>query len=488
MVKAINKHYFLFFLLIAIVSLVFHWDVFKLDLIGTHNMRQAQTQENILHFYRHDFNILNPRTHNTGHEGNIKRAELPVMQWVVALVYKCTGESFLVTRIMMFLIGLGSSLGMFYLLRILFNDHLTAFAGTWAFSFSPVFYYHSINPMPDNLGLCGAVWSVFFFFKFLKTTACRDAAWSAFFVSLATAAKLPYIIFLAVPGLYLFLSFFGKKTEGSRKAWKVALLFFVIMLPSLSWYAWVVPGWNNGVVAGIFDHPMLYKEFLGTVEFHLKEMFPKMLLGYTSVPFFLTGIFFAVKNKTWRHWQFKYLASAGLAVLAYWVYEFNMIGMTHEYYMMPFLPLLFLLVAYGIKHCMKFGKAVKWLGAALLLAMPFIARHEMRDKWTIEASYFVKDVFRFKDDLKKAAPDDALCIILSDPTLYVFTYLIDKRGFVVWNDYMPGPWVEDLIKRRGVTYMYSDCRKVDEDPEVKKHFEKMVMERGAVKVFKLKKY
>ena len=199
--SAIARRPFLFIALIAAVSVALHWQVFPLDLIGVHNMRQAQTQQNIQNFYRKDFNILNPRTNVMSHESEapIYRYEFPVMQWTVAAVFKFTGESILVMRIMTFLIGLGSISGMFFLLKYIFHDVLVAWAGAWAFNFSPAFYYYTTCPIPDNLALCGAICSLAFFFRFLKTSAYRDVFFSAFFLSLGTAAKLPFILFAAAP-------------------------------------------------------------------------------------------------------------------------------------------------------------------------------------------------------------------------------------------------------------------------------------------------
>jgi hypothetical protein len=480
----------LYFTIIPLVSLLLHWKVFDQDLIGLHCMRQAQTQQNIQNFYRYDANILNPRINVLSHDSDrpIYRYEFPVMQWTVGMVYHLTGESFLVTRIAMFLLGIFTLGGLFFLFRQLFDDTLTAWAGAWAFSFSPVFYFYSMNPMPDNLGLCGVTWSMAFFFRFLKRKDFGSAFFSAFFLSLGAAGKLPYIIFIAAPGLYALSAVFSKLPLRipDKKDLRFIAAYFGWLLPTFAWYAWVVPGWSNGVVQGIFDHPLSVAELLDTLKFHYEEMFPERLLGYSAVPFFLSGVFFFVKNKVWRNTLFKYLFVTMLAVIAYWIFEFNMIGKTHDYYMMPFLPLLFILAAYGCRNLWQWGHFGKAFTLIFLVVIPYVTFNQTKNYWSVEASHFVQDVFRYKEDLKKAAPAGARCIILNDPTHYVFSYLIDKPGFVFWDDHLPALWVEDLIKNYEVTHFYSDSRKVDENPEVSQYFETLVMERGAVKVFKMK--
>jgi len=486
--KTFSLRSLLLLILTAISSLILHWKVFSYDLAGNHAIRQAQTQQNIQNFYRHDSNILNPTTDLLSNQNvrEIRRFEFPVMQWSVAMVYHITGEYILVTRICMFLLGLGTLAGVYYWFQQFFKGITTAWAGTWAFSFSPVFYYYTMNPMPDNLALFGAIWSLAFFYKFLKSDKLLFVSLSAFFLSLSALAKLPYIIFLAVPGSWFIWNVLRKKFKNIRIELKFFLVYFFFLLPALLWYVWVIPTWNNGVVTGILENPITLAKVQDYLSFHFKEMFPKILLGYNSMPFLLLGLYFLVKKKVWKEVNFKWPAAMGLVVMVYWIYEFSLIEKVHDYYMMPFLPLLYLMVTYGIYQALRISKWTKLLTVALLVSMPLVTNLITKDYWSVENSYYLQDVFRYKNDLRAAAPSNSLCIIVNDPTQYLFSYLIDKPAFVFRDDHLPSLWVEDMVLNRGVTYMYSDSRKVDTNPEVSQYFEKLVMERGTVKVFKLK--
>ena len=467
-----------------------HWHVFPLELVGLHDMRQAQTQQNIRIFFREDFNILNPRVNVMSHESEtpIHRYEFPIMQWTVALVYKFTGESFMVSRIVNFLIGCFSMFGIFHLLQILWGRLDVALAGSFAFSLSPAFYFYTMAPMPDNLALCGSTWYLFFLIRYVRTSKLADIAMAAFFISLGTAAKLPYIIFLAPAGYLLFRSIVEKKFINISKEFQIGLIFLLFLLPTLLWYLWVIPTWNNGVITGIFDHSISFEETWEIIKFHFRDMFPKKLLNYTCIPFLFAALFFAVKNKVYKNQNAQILLMAGIAVLAYWVYEFNMIGMTHDYYMMPFLPLLFIILAYGFKELLGLHKITKWASFFLLIFMPFNTSLIAKNYWSIDNCGYNCDVFKYQDDLKNAAPSDAKCIIVNDYTKYTFSYLIDKKAFIFRDDFLPGDWLGNMIKRFGISYLYCSSRKVESDPEVQQHIEKLVLERGEIKVFKLKKY
>ena len=102
-----EKNIRLLFWIIPLLSMAMHWRIFSTDLVGVHLWRQSQTQLNIQNFYRHDFNILNPRVNITNLGPNtLYRYEFPIMQWSIACVHKVLGESITITRVCLFLLGL----------------------------------------------------------------------------------------------------------------------------------------------------------------------------------------------------------------------------------------------------------------------------------------------------------------------------------------------------------------------------------------------
>ena len=179
-----KKTTLLLLLLIPVVSFFMHYSIFEKELSGVHVWRQSVTEINIQNFYRHDFNILNPRTNNLegGNFGHgIDRLEFPLMQWLIACVHKLSVDKIIVSRICLFFIGLLSVWGMFNLLNNILKDNLASLLGAWAFNFAPVFYYYTMNPIPDNFALCTAIWSLSYFFKFLDYRKRNDVLFSAFF-------------------------------------------------------------------------------------------------------------------------------------------------------------------------------------------------------------------------------------------------------------------------------------------------------------------
>jgi len=119
--------------------------------------------------------------------------------------------------------------------------------------------------------------------------------------------------------------------------------------------------------------------------------------------------------------------------------------------------------------------------------LPYFAYKDVQNYWWLgTADTYWKDLYQYREDFRKAAPNNAKCIILNDESTYVFSYLIDKQGFIFNTSNLDPGWVSDMIDNKGATYMYCNNRKVDENPEISKFFESLVLQQGIIKVFKLK--
>jgi len=69
---------------------------------------------------------------------------------------------------------------------------------------------------------------------------------------------------------------------------------------------------------------------------------------------------------------------------------------------------------------------------------------------------------------------------------YVFSYQIDKMGHIFSNDHLPIGWIDDMINRFKIKYMYSDSRKIDTSAAFQPYIDSLLIQAGSIKVFKLK--
>jgi hypothetical protein len=375
--------------------------------------------------------------------------------------------------------------GIFVLFKEIFKEEKIALIGAFLFNFSPVFYYYTMNPLPDVFALSTGLLSLGYFYKFYNHRKIIHIIIAAIFISLSILAKLPYILFGVIPFVAFIQELLKRKEMDKSFVSNVLNAYGLALVPPILWYGWVISDWGTTtIVGGIINTPLTLEKFIDILGFHLTEMWPKVLIGFVSLLFFFFGVFHAIKMRRTRvYWHFVALTAI---LLAYFMFEFTLIDKVHDYYMMPFLPVFFTLVTYGFKK-MYFGNFnLKPILYFLLFLAPVNAYLVINNYWTIKRSYFDETLLSDRDKLRKLVPSTEKCIMLNDISTYVFSYLIDKQGFVFDKDNLPKEWVEDMTKNYGVKYMYSTSRKVDESTEFKAYVDSIIYEKGNVKVIKLK--
>lgn len=469
---------------IVIISFIMHYQHFSKDIISIHSWRQTQTQSTINNFYEEDMNILNPRRNDRGNGNGIFRMEFPLMQWLVAGSYCVFGKSVLVTRLFMFGIGLLSVLGMYKLLLILFKKELLALIGAWAFNFSPSFFYYTINPLPDNLALCFAIWGLVLFFKWTDSNKSTQLILCGILLSIGALCKLPFIIYFIVPAVYLLRNIF--RTQQYRNNLIQGVLVFIPLIFPLLWYITVIPKWEgNGIVNGMFDNSINFSILLDYLTHNLISTLPELLLNYGSVLFFIAGFYFLFKKKAFRNSHILLIIALSCSALAYFLFEINMIAKIHDYYLFPFYPLLFMLVGFGAYHIYRMEKkSFKIITICLLCVLPITCYIRMYERWIPESPGFNKNLLEYKSELRGIIPNDALVIIGNDVSRYISFYYIDKKGWGFDNDNLTSDKLNTMIEN-GAEFLYSDSRKVDSNELITPYLDELILQKGSIKVFRL---
>jgi len=133
-------------------------------------------------------------------------------------------------------------------------------------------------------------------------------------------------------------------------------------------------------------------------------MFPKLLLNRGAVVFFCVGIVSLVFNgRLFKNNAFE-IAFGSLFALAYLFFELNMINTVHDYYMMPFLPFLFVAVGYDIKQLLDYKILKPLVVLYVLIVIPRIAHKDAQNAWMYGIDGEFKDLFQCREEFRKAAP------------------------------------------------------------------------------------
>jgi len=472
---------------IVVISSLMHLKHFSKDLMSIHVWRQTQTQSTINNFYEEDMNIFNPRRNDRGDSDGIFRMEFPLMQWLVACQYKIFGYHLIITRIFMFLIGLLSILGIYKLLYSLFHKTILSVIGAWAFNFSPSFYYHTINPLPDNFALCCSIWGLTLFFIWYNNKKTKYLIFSALLLSIGALCKLPFIIYYIVPLVYFVTLVI--KIGFNKKVFFQSLGAFSFSVLPITWYLFVIPKWHgNVIVKGMLNNNDSIIKLLDYFQHNLISTLPELLINYGSLIFFLAGFYFLFKKKSFRNPKFILLVSLSILTLMYYLFEANAIAKIHDYYLFPFYPLLFILVAYGAYNLYTSKiKFYRYLTVFLFLLLPITCYFRMQGRWNTDSPGFNKDLLLFKTELQDAIPKDALVVAGNDESHFIFFYYINKKGWGFDNDKLTPEMLNSMIEK-GAEYLFTDSNVILNRSNIVTFLDKLILERGTIKIYSLKKF
>jgi hypothetical protein len=108
----------------------------------------------------------------------------------------------------------------------------------------------------------------------------------------------------------------------------------------------------------------------------------------------------------------------------------------------------------------------------------------MRVRWDPDSPGFNKDLLVYKEELRNAVPDDALCIVGNDPSGSILFHYIHKKGWAFERDSL-SLWKVGEIIPLGAAYLYSDTRKFEERTDVAPYLDSLILERGSIRVYRL---
>ena len=476
----VNNKWFpiIFFMLAVFISVFQHYRVFSLDVIGYHSWRQTQTQTVIDNFYKVDFNILNPRLDDMHYPDGIYRMEFPLAQWLVACLFKLFGSHLYLTRLFFYITSLISVFGIFKLILELTQNKITSLLTAWFFLFSPVIYYYSVNPLPDNLALCLGIWSIYFWIVYLKQNKNYQFTISCILLALSVAVKLPFIVFGA-----MYLSKFYNKNSTIKINFRYIVIPFLVMIPTFIWYLSVIPSWSgNGVVKGILVNDKTLLQLLGIFQFNLISTLPELLVNYATLPLFLIGFYYLFKQLKNRHIIHRSFIYIGILLVIYFFYEIHLIDRVHDYYLFPFLPLLFVIVALAIQIILvKSNSNFKYLVLLSFLICPITAYLRCNSRWNNETPGFAKEYLHYKKDLQKIIPIDAKVIVFGDDSRSIVLYHLQRKGWSLGQFGIKDKDFEDGMKR-GATFVITDCN-TETNQVFNRHVGSLLFKRNDVKLY-----
>ena len=475
---------------LPLLAVALHWQVWDMELRGMHVWRQTQTQQAIDGFGKEDFNILNPRRLERGDGDGILRLEFPLYQWTTAALGKLFGHSILLSRLMVFLLSFLAAIGMHRLVNTITESRGAAFMGAFFLMFSPLIFFYGVSVMPDMMALCASIWGLYFCIASMREFSWGKFAIAAALIGLGTLIKLPFIVFEAAFIPLLLRGFSKKHEQKPLGSLKMILVLNLGLLPAFAWYAWVMPSWGPaGIESELLFHPEEWPVLKEILIYHFWQVIPRTTTSILSLPFIVIGLFVlfrkaklgsSLKQMLWP------IAALGLGFFCFWLYALGIIGIPHDYYFLPLVPVFATVAAIGAWQ--GFKRLPKWalsILVVLILATPYMAYRRVAIRWSPEKAEFNRDLYFHQEALQNAVPNADLVVAGPDLSHMVFLYYIDKKG---WSwDKNQGLSVEKIKdwKSRGAKYLYCDDRAYDTDPSLQSFLGPAVQQFGSIKIFKL---
>ncbi len=449
------------FWLVALATLL-HLPFMQEPPRSIHVWRQTLTLSMARNFVEEGMQILEPKVDRRMDTKGITGSQFLSYEWLLALLYKIFGIHENISRWFSLALYLLAIIGFYRWLQSIALNETTAFAGSFLLAFSPELFYHGINAMPDILAMACSIWGMYFFFKFRTNQQSYLAlVASLLLISLAGLTKLQYLA-AGIPVFVVFIQDILKKKYSGKSIFIALITGLIGVTACVSWYIYARYLINQSGLqdVGIVFHPEtdLIKG-LGILKQNLVSDLPELLLGYSSFILFTAGVYVFFKKNIRQHVLFKPILVWTIALIVYHLIELGQMGV-HQYYMLPYFPLLFLVAALGFSYLKE---KLKWVAILLLLLSPIFASIRIIPaRWAkgqegIKASFYEP---KTRAALENLIGNKELIVTGPDVSGCINFYFLHKKGFcfdkpgdafaLQWNG---KTFIEDAIER-GAKYAY----------------------------------
>ncbi len=311
-----------------------------------HNWRQVTTNMYARNFLEVDNNILYARVDMAGDLTGITAKEFPFFNYMIYLTAEVFGWQHWYGRLISLII---SSIGVYFFFRLIkdFVSEDLSYPATVVLLAS-IWFGHSRIIMPDTFSVSLVMAGLYFALSYFEKGKFWRVALFFVLATLGALCKLPSGFLLSV----LIIPFFQKKYMVDRKiaiAVFGATLLYVCGWWYFSWLPYLVEtyGYEHYPMRSVFTGA---KEIFGDLSETFERFYISALKGYIAFTLYVVGVvlLFVKKQKkillpfiVLSVFFFLYMCKAGESFY------------NHNYYIIPFAPVMALIVAYAISFVPK---------------------------------------------------------------------------------------------------------------------------------------
>lgn len=403
---------------------------------AAHSWRQATGLMVARNYFEGNTSFFYPMVNETNGGSGIIGMEFPLLYYLQGKLSLLFGFHPGIGRMLNVLIST-IGLGYFYALLLRFTSKKGAFYATLLLGISSYFMY-SRKVMPDTAALAVYIIGSYYFFEALRYGKWKDILRALGGLSLGILLKISVLPLVAV-GVFAYVYFRNKP----KKAW-VLLLPWIAVVPALVWYfvwnpylAVTYGNWYNtgGTLlegARIFSNEPF--TFLNHLIFH---------------PFFSYFAFILVIFGSWKVVRAEVDIAVRIAVPLFlllflaFALKSGEIFLTHEYYILPLVPVLAICGSYALVEFRKFAPVVM-----VLISVEAVANQAHDFRYNSGEAY--------KEELSSLSdqfiPKNAL-VAINGNSNPLELYFLNRKGWNLSNEAMTDLDFLQQIKQRGCRYI-----------------------------------
>lgn len=493
-----------------------------------HLWRQTDCIALAWNYYDTTWNLFEPALHNqfADHHASGKSAgEFPILYWIVGMLWRITGPSEFLYRLIEFLIHFAGTLALFSTIRRITGSAYWAGCCALLFYASPVIVYFGIGFLTDVPAFDLALVGWWYMTRYAMERARKHWAWAVFFFSLATALKVTAgMSLVALSGILFFTTLFRRRLgarwspfAGSRFEWAALACGLAGIF---SWYIYAAH--YNDLHGAKYTFNDLWPIWIMTpvarewawtigsdiIVFQVFDTSIWILCGIAATAL--------VVNARKVGWQVLFLNGALLAgSVLYTLFWFNALD-NHDYYFInPMITLAALLVSFlwMLRRLYPDLLEARWsrwaMGVLLVFNVAYTAQNmrmrydtsgalTSRKLWPLyheeELRYWNGLTYWGMDDLVTIEPrlrelgvrKEDKVIFLDDGAINSSLVLMGNRGWTAFGIDLMAPGAIDELIRAGARYLMFTRSEWLTDQRLTRFLTRPVGQFGNVRIFDLR--
>lgn len=476
------------------LNFLLHLPTFQLPPVALHVWRQCNTMAVARNFYEEDMNILKPRVDRRNATDGVTGMQFPSYEWATAVGYQAIGFQEWWPRVLNWLFYMAGVVAFYGLVKRVSGQAATAALGAWCFAWSPELYYHGANALPDVLALTASIAGLYWFSQWRDAPRPLPLLLSLLAVTLGGLTKLQFLAVGFPIAVFVLRDLLQRRYSGAQ----VAQLFFYALVAvgvPLLWYRYALELIQTSGLAdfGLEFRPAAdLRAGLAIMSHNLVSDVPEVLLGYVPLALMLAGVWRLFRHRAARHAWFLPGVAWSLALAAYYFIELRQMK-HHTYYMLPLLPVLLVLAAWGGAWLWRLPKARPWVVALLLLQPALTFARISWPRWLHNGPEELAELFPVatRAELEAATPSGALCLVGPDDSGCIAFYMLHKKGFGFdQSDQLFAatptgkPYVANCIDK-GARYLYIRDTTVVHDQRLRPYLHQKLKQVGLFSVWSL---